>query len=556
MAGEESTPDGDGAKLPKLHVKVPRPWEDEQPQRRPDGTIDYFPDASRWIEEQKRRRPVSEENEVLTPENQETEDTVVKPVEEDGEAGSAEPAPVPEAPSPAPAKRPPAKPQAAAKRPAQKQPAEKKPADMRPAPRKAEVTAVSAPEAVQQPVEPLAQTAVSPTRVDAPFLQQAEEPRAGVPARYDDGVAWLRAGFRQMRWGSVIGVVLGWTGAWLTLWGAVGGMVIGIFVGFGIFTSPDISGHLFSLGLGQSVTLVSVIMGGVIGIGFGFLAAIKFIFLDHPVEAVGAFLSGAVISALIVVSTACFERASIRLRGYRRLSNDEVRHVAPLVKDVAEAMNLPALPRFAIDDNVIPNAWSHMRTIVISKGLLQSLDDGEIRAILAHELTHWQSGDSVALHFVWAASLPAVLLYKFGTYLAGGIKALGVETGKAARTILGIVGWIIAWPSWILIRLVLIPVISHSSRQSEYQADAGAAAIGLAPELISALRKMSAFEGARTGWEAALAATHPPTELRIEALQAPRPDDWEYQEDELHGPDWPEVRRVFGGLRGVAKPQA
>jgi Zn-dependent protease with chaperone function len=216
-------------------------------------------------------------------------------------------------------------------------------------------------------------------------------------------------------------------------------------------------------------------------------------------------------------------------------------------------MNLPALPRFAIEDTDLPNAYTHMRTVVITKGLIQNLDDGEIRAILAHELQHWQAGDAVALHFVWAASLPAVLMYKFGCWMARGKFSIGMSTGQIAQRLLALVGWFVAWPAGTLIRWVLIPTVRRSQRDCEYRADQAAASIGLAPQMISALQKMSAFEGARTSWEAALSATHPPTELRIEALRAPSPDDWEYQEEELKGPDWIEVRRIFRGLRGVAR---
>jgi Zn-dependent protease with chaperone function len=279
---------------------------------------------------------------------------------------------------------------------------------------------------------------------------------------------------------------------------------------------------------------------------------IKFVFLDHPLQAILVFVVGSIISCVIVLVTACFERTGMRIHGYRRLSNDEVRKLAPLVKDVADAMDLPALPRFVMDDTVIPNAAAYMRTVVITKGLLQTLDDGEIRAILAHELHHWRSGDSVALHFVWAASLPAVLLYKMGVWCQGGIP-VGGEIGNAGRGLLTIVGWAIAWPSWILIRLVQVPVVRHSQRKAEFAADAAAADIGLSSQLIAALTKMSAFESGRSGWEATLSATHPPIELRIEALQASRPDDWEYHEEELKSPDWPEVRRIFGGIRRLPR---
>jgi Zn-dependent protease with chaperone function len=385
------------------------------------------------------------------------------------------------------------------------------------------------------------------------YLEAMSEERVGVPDRYDDGAQWLVAGLRRVTWASFLGVLLGWTGVWLAFWGAVIGLIGGVLVGLGLLTGSSFSGHLFSLGLGQSVTFVSVIVGGALGIAVGFMAVIKFVFIDRPLQAVGAFISGALISMIIVAVTACYERTSTRLRGYRRLSNDEARQLAPLIKDVAEAMDLPGLPRFAMADVVIPNAWSHMRTIVITKGLLQSLDDGEIRAILAHELEHWRSGFSVTLHFIWAATLPAVLVYKLGVWASRGLTSVGGTEGRTARSFLALAGWFVAWPAYVLIRFVMIPVIRVSQREAEYEADAAAEAIGLAPQLISALRKMSAFESARTGWEAALTATHPPIELRIEALQPDRPDDWEYDEDELRGPTWREVRRIFGGLRGVAK---
>lgn len=88
----------------------------------------------------------------------------------------------------------------------------------------------------------------------------------------------------------------------------------------------------------------------------------------------------------------------------------------------------------------------------------------------------------------------------------------------------------------------------------EYEADAAAARIGLATSLSLALRKMGAFEGGRTGWEQTMAATHPPTELRLEALQQPRPDDFEYQEGGLSMPRWKENRRFLFGLREILVP--
>ncbi len=61
------------------------------------------------------------------------------------------------------------------------------------------------------------------------------------------------------------------------------------------------------------------------------------------------------------------------------------------------------------------------------------------------------------------------------------------------------------------------------------------------------LRKMGAFAGGRIKWEQTLAATRPPTEPRIEALQAPKPDDADYQEDEPRGPTLKELGQILRG---------
>jgi hypothetical protein len=149
------------------------------------------------------------------------------------------------------------------------------------------------------------------------------------------------------------------------------------------------------------------------------------------------------------------------------------------------------------------------------------------------------------------------LLYNLGSLLAGRGRGEG-ETGgpprNAPRTFLALFGWFIAWPAWVITKFILVPLTAHTQRGYEYEADAAAARIGLATQLSSALKKMGAFEGGRSGWEQAMAATHPPTELRLEALQSPRPDDYEYQEEDLRVPTQHEVRRFLFGLREIVVP--
>lgn len=362
----------------------------------------------------------------------------------------------------------------------------------------------------------------------------------GVPARYDDGTQWLRNGLGRHTEGTWVALLAGWTGLWIALWGAAFGLIVGAFVagGFGLSLG-------YRFGIGQAAGALGVVAGGITGIAYGFLGVLRFLYVQHPIQAVISIASGAIIAVVIVVAVAAFERLGLRLRGYRRLSRTEVRKIAPLVKDAADGMDLAALPRFAMADILVPNAWTHMRTIVITTGLLQTVNDKELRAVLAHELEHWRQGDAVGLHFVWAAAWPVALIYNLGTMFAGQQEEGGGPPRRSSRGFLAFVGWLIAWPTWVIIKLVITPVIASSQRRYEYGADAAAAKIGYAADLSSALRKMGAFEGGRTGWEQAMTATHPPTELRLEALEPPKPDDSEYQEDELRAPTGEEVRRLF-----------
>lgn len=372
----------------------------------------------------------------------------------------------------------------------------------------------------------------------------------GLPARYDDGVAWLRNGFLRHPRGTVVGLVAGWTGVWLAIWGAAIGLVLGALIAGGYA-----SGLGQGLGVGQASGVLGTIGGAFVGTIAGFLAVLRFI-LQRPLQLVLSIVSGAVLGAVIVIIAAAFERLGLRLRGYRRLSRQEVRRVAPLVKEVADAMQLSALPRFAMADILVPNAWTHMRTVVITTGLLQTLSDQELRAVLAHELEHWRAGDAVGLRFVWAATWPIALNYNIGMVLAGKhLSGGGKSQTGPFKGLIWLLGWVIAWPAWVIIKLIITPVVAASQRRYEYSADAAAAKIGFAVDLSSALRKMGAFESGRTGWEQAMAATHPPTELRLEALEPSQADDFEYQEDQLRGPSRPELLRLASFWRRSKEPK-
>ncbi|WP_367182632.1 M48 family metallopeptidase [Thermococcus sp.] len=63
------------------------------------------------------------------------------------------------------------------------------------------------------------------------------------------------------------------------------------------------------------------------------------------------------------------------------------------VAELAEKAGVP-MPKVYLLDDYIPNAYSFGNTIVLSLGLLEVLDEGEVLAVAAHELGHIKNGDT------------------------------------------------------------------------------------------------------------------------------------------------------------------
>lgn len=111
--------------------------------------------------------------------------------------------------------------------------------------------------------------------------------------------------------------------------------------------------------------------------------------------------------------------------------------------------------------------------------------------------------DAIDLRIIWVAALPMAPIYALGMWLAGARPQ--VPTPEALRIqlprwFLAVVGWLIAWPMWVITKFVITPIVGASERRYEYEADAAAKEIGLGALLSWALRTMGAFEIGRTGW--------------------------------------------------------
>lgn len=369
----------------------------------------------------------------------------------------------------------------------------------------------------------------------APSVPSAPVPEEtdGIPGNFTSRQDWLLAGMRQQGPAVLVALLASWTGVILALWVALFGMILGVLVALGLISTTHFTRSLFNAGAGQAVTFAGVLVGAIVGAGGSFTAFYTASLFANPERALISIGSGLLLAAGIVWAISQAEHTLLRMRGYRRLSRDEVRRIAPLVAQAATEYRLTQLPRFAMADLQIPQAWTHTRTIVLTTGILDMLDDAELRAVIAHELAHWMRCDAVGLSIVWACAWPIAVTYNLGVWLSGRDLNAEKQTARAPRGVIGWIGWLFLWPSWLITNVVIAPIVAARTRRHEYTADADAKRIGYGPALSSALLKLSAFEAGRTGWEYAMTRSHPPMELRREALAPALPDDDQFQQQEL-----------------------
>jgi heat shock protein HtpX len=234
-----------------------------------------------------------------------------------------------------------------------------------------------------------------------------------------------------------------------------------------------------------------------------------------------------------------------RMIDYASRSTGIERHDAPRLYAALENLCISrgvAMPKLKIIDTPAANAFAsglgqRNASISVTRGLLDTLSDAEIEAVLAHELTHIRNRDTqvmiVAVIFAGIIAFIGDLAFRRLDFPFGASPQRQRRSGRdgdggAVLIILAALAVIlISWGVSVLIRFAL-------SRSREFLADAGSAELTKNPDaMISALRKIAskavipdmpsrmhaffiespAMHPAR-GW----LATHPPLEQRIEAL--------------------------------------
>ncbi len=275
-----------------------------------------------------------------------------------------------------------------------------------------------------------------------------------------------------------------------------------------------------------AVLLVLTIVMQVFGIG-QFLTQEGIDFTSLLVFSAVIGFAGSIISLLISKPMA---KWSTGAHVIGTAQNDTERWLITTVKRLADRAEI-GMPDVAIFEGA-PNAFAtgafkNSALVAVSTGLLQSMNQEEVEAVLGHEIAHVANGDMVTLTLIQGVvNTFVIFLSRVAGFFVDRVlfkTERGVGPGFYITSII----------CQLALGILASMIVMWFSRRREFRADAGSVQyLGSSQPMINALAKLGGLEpGAlpeamramgvsdRPGWMA-LFSSHPPIEQRIAALQA------------------------------------
>jgi heat shock protein HtpX len=199
------------------------------------------------------------------------------------------------------------------------------------------------------------------------------------------------------------------------------------------------------------------------------------------------------------------------------------------VKRLSDQAQIP-MPEVGIYESPELNAFAtgpskSNSLVAVSTGLLNSMNEGELEGVLAHEITHISNGDMVTMTLIMG------VVNAFSMFLS---RILSFVISKMVKDdIQYIIRIVLTVIFDILFSILGTLVVAFFSRRREFKADHGGASLAGRQHMIAALENLQRkFEpvddrgasmaslkiSGKKGF-ISLFSTHPPLEERIEALR-------------------------------------
>jgi heat shock protein HtpX len=230
------------------------------------------------------------------------------------------------------------------------------------------------------------------------------------------------------------------------------------------------------------------------------------------------------------------DKLAIKATRAKPVTEREAPGLYRIMHELTQRANLP-MPKLYVIASEQPNAFATGRNpqhaaVAVTQGIMQVMDEDELRGVLAHELAHVKHRD-ILISSV-AAAVAMAITFAARMAMWGAMFGGGGRDNEGGNNIFGLLAMMILAPiAAMMIQMAI-------SRSREFEADRGAAdMIGTGEPLARALEKLEAaakrvpmnvnpameqafivnpFAGRKTQF-ASLFSTHPPTAERIARLR-------------------------------------
>jgi len=259
-------------------------------------------------------------------------------------------------------------------------------------------------------------------------------------------------------------------------------------------------------------------------------------------EGIGMNLTGLLIMAAIMgfagsfISLAMSKFMAKRSMGVQLIeqpSNSNERWLVETVSRQAQQAGI-GMPEVGVFNSPQPNAFAtgmnrNNALVAVSTGLLQSMTQDEVEAVLGHEVSHVANGDMITMGLIQGVLNTFVIFISrvIGTFVDRVI--FKNERG------FGIGYFVVSIVAELILGVFAAMIAAWYSRKREFRADEGGAALAGKEKMIAALQRLQQSQqeasampnelaafgisgGLKHGIAAAL-MTHPPLERRILALK-------------------------------------